>query len=216
MPMGWAWAKLRCTWALNPYNWTSTWGLAYLYKSTSQVQTWPFIEMFSLQQGHSQMVLLLIWILEFVALVCLWFVTCGQYFRFLWHVKKKIYISDSCGGRMLLLQSQGITNALMFLMKQRLTKLLGSTIMLPLISKSSSICRRAWHIILCPSFLSPVVSAGSFFCSYLWVFYFLKVEFVLMSCVSRCSWRVCYYKGTHSHYKSLRLPLVQRSWPLYV
>lgn len=91
MPMGWAWAKLRCTWALNPYNWTSTWGLAYLYKSTCQVQTWPFIEMFSLQQGHSQMVLLLIWILEFVALVCLWFVTCGQYFRFLWHVKKKIY-----------------------------------------------------------------------------------------------------------------------------
>lgn len=53
-----------------------------------------------------------------------------------------LFLSDSCGGRMLLFQSQGTTDALMFLRKQRLIKLRESTRMPLLTTKLSFIGER--------------------------------------------------------------------------
>lgn len=49
-------------------------------------------------------------------------------------------------------------------------------------------------------------------CSWRFVFLMFSAQWLTFC---RCSWRLCYHKGTYSHHKSVYLPVVQWSWSVY-
>lgn len=103
-------------------------------------------------------------------------------------------------------------------------------IMLPSTFRSSSIRRKAWLPILRPSFLLlPVVGSSfslsliwfSFLCLFYWfsllnLYYqfhqlYFEICCMIFCFLSRCSRRMCDYKGACSDLKSLHMSLVQWS-----